>query len=118
MVPVMRDLTDLSRRLNDHRAGMAQLADTLSAAFSSQDSNGAYGPIHIRVEPFKAENFGFASPLEGRREQRFEEQLATALELSCVVENPMACAYRFAMPGLPDKPVLRDVPLPGSGGGG
>jgi virulence factor Mce-like protein len=118
MVPVMRDLTGLSRRLNDHRAGMAQLADTLSAAFSSQDSNGAYGPIQIRVEPLKAENFGFAAPLEGQREQRFERQLASALELTCVVENPLACLYRFATPGLPAKPVLRDVPLPDSGGGG
>jgi virulence factor Mce-like protein len=111
MVPVMRDLTKLTRRLNAHRAGMAQTADTLSSAFSSQDSNGAYGPIEVIFEPIKGENFGTAANLSGRRGRSFERAVAMALEATCVAQNPLTCLYRFGLPDLPAKPVLRDVPL-------
>jgi virulence factor Mce-like protein len=111
MIPVMGDLTALSRRLNSHRAGIAQTADTLSSAFSSQDSNGAYGPIQVRFEPIKPENFGSDLPISGQREHNFERAIAMALEATCVTENPLACIYRFSLPQLPEKPVLRDVPL-------
>jgi hypothetical protein len=117
MIPVMRDLTALSRRLNSHRAGVAQTADTLSSAFSSQDSNGAYGPIQVRLEPLKSENFGFPEFTSASREERLERQVATALELSCVTQSPLACLYRFAMPELPAEPVLEGLPLRRDGGG-
>lgn len=117
MIPTMRDLTALSRRLDRHSGGIAQTADTLSAAFSYQDRNGAYGPVQIRMEPMDPANFGMSADASPAQRRRLERNVAAALEAVCLVENPVACVYRFAHPDLPEQPVLRGAHLPGKGGG-
>ena len=119
MIPVMGDLTELSRRLDDHSAAMAQTADTLSAAFSSQDRNGSYGPVQIRLTHLRPENFGLGADASPAQRERVARYYAAALEATCLVENPLACLYRFSQPGLPKDPVLEDLPAPTwSAGGG
>ncbi len=112
MTPVMRDLTALARRLNTHSDGFAQTADTLSAAGSYQDNNGSYAPIDVVSEEPRPENLGFPANASSARQNRAERELAMALEASCVAGNSLACVYRFNVPGLPKKPILRDLPLP------
>jgi len=112
MIPVMGDLTALSRRLDAHTPGMAQFADTLSAAFSYQDQNGSYGPVQIRLSHLRPENFGLGANASQAQRERLARTFAAALEATCLVENPLACVYRFAQPGLPTQPVLRDLPTP------
>jgi len=51
------------------------------------------------------------------RERMFHRELAIALEAECLTENPLACVYRFNLPELPERPVLRDVALPPGAGG-
>ena len=48
---------------------------------------------------------GIGRSLEGRRAFASSTVLAAALEKTCE-ENPAACVLRFALPGLPDEPVL------------
>ena len=117
IVPVMRDLTALARRLDSHSAGMAQTADTLSAAASYQDNNGSYMPIDVAIEAIRPENFGLPATASAAREERTERQLAVGLEGTCLDGNPLACLMRFNMPELPDSPVLRDIPMPNGSGG-
>ena len=112
MIPVMRQLTELSRRLDAYSGGIAQTADTLTAAFSSQDQNGAYGPVQIRLAHLRPENFGLSADASPAQRQRMARIYAAALEATCVVQNPLACLYRFSQPGLPNEPVLRDLPTP------
>lgn len=116
MVPVMGDLTALSRRLDSHSAAMAQTADTFSSAFSSQDQNGSYGPVQIRLAHFKPENFGFGSDVSPQQRRRLEQNVAAALEAVCLTQNPLACVYRFGHPDLPAEPVLRDASPKGGEG--
>jgi len=118
MIPVMRELTELSERLDAHSAGMAQTADTLTAAFSSQDQNGSYGPVQIRLAHLRPENFGLSADASPAQRERLARTFAAALEATCLVRNPLACLYRFSQPGLPDEPVLRDLPTPGPKVGG
>jgi len=117
MVPIMRDLTALSRRLDRRSGAMAQTADTFSSAFSSQDRNGAYGPVQIRLEHLNPVNFGLGENPSPAQERRMQRNVAAALEAVCLVENPVACLYRFAHPDLPTEPVLREGLARGQDGG-
>ena len=114
MVPVMRAMTELARRLDRYKDGVSQTAETLSGAFSIQDRNGAVAPIDIlKIEAAKPENFGTraAAARDRNGPSRLDRSLARALELACRRRNPAACVYRFNVPGLPRHPVT-------AGGGG
>lgn len=117
MIPTMRALTALNRRLDARTAAMAQSADTLTSAFSSQDQNGSYGPVQVRLTHLKPENFGLGADASPAERRALARNYAAALEAVCLVSNPLACLYRFNQPGLPAEPVLRDVELPIGGGG-
>jgi hypothetical protein len=97
-------------RFDRYKDGVAQMADTLSGAFTAQDRNGAYGAIDIlKIEAPKPENFGFAADSRNDPSTRraLETGLARALELLCRRDNALACVFRFTVPGLPDEPVTR-----------
>lgn len=121
LIPVLRNATALVRRLHKYKRGIAQTSDALSGALSRQDRNGTYSPIDIvKVEPAKPENFGFGGAgtrLRGARRARFGRKLARALETVCATRDPLACVYRFNMPGLPKLPVLRNFSPPPAKGG-
>jgi phospholipid/cholesterol/gamma-HCH transport system substrate-binding protein len=108
-IPIMRGLTELTRRLDTYKEGGAQTSDTLSSALSVQDNGGGYGQVDvIRFEPLKPENFGL--PAAAARSPNggpslLEREVARALELVCRRENPYACLVRFSIPGLPKRPV-------------
>jgi hypothetical protein len=106
---VTRDLTALVRRLDAHKEGMAQLADTISGALSVNDRGGTYGQVDVlQFEDPKPENFGLgagAAEAGGGGPSPLERRLARALELSCRTQSLYACVARFSVPGLPAEPV-------------
>jgi ABC-type transporter Mla subunit MlaD len=103
IIPGAEDLRALARRLDVYKRGMRQTADVLSGTFSAQDRGGAYGQVSfINIEPLRPENFGFP---EDTSTEAFERRVARAFELACLTENPLACLFRFGIPGLPEEPV-------------
>jgi phospholipid/cholesterol/gamma-HCH transport system substrate-binding protein len=104
LLPDARAGTTLARRLNHYKKGIRQTADNISGAFSAQDTGGGYGQVDfIRVEPLRPENFGLPA---GTNRAQLAHAVALALERTCITENPLACAVRFAIPGLPKQPLL------------
>ncbi len=108
LIPTAQDLAALARTLDKYRKGGAQLADTLSGSTSVNDRNGTYGQtVELELEDLKPENFGLpesAARSRGGRPSPLERKLALALERTCD-ENPVACVLRFAVPGLPKRPL-------------
>lgn len=109
LVPVAKDLTFRSTLLDQYKGGVPQLADTWSGAFSVSDNGGSYGQVDVLgIEPFRPENFGFASARAARSAgggEGLDLLMAEALELSCKTQSAWACVVRFGAPGLPDQPV-------------
>ena len=104
IIPGAEDLAALAKRLDKYKEGMRQTADVLSGSFSAQDRGGAYGQVSfINIEPMRPENFGFEG---GTSTEEFARRAARAFELACLTENPLACYFRFTIPGLPKQPVL------------
>ena len=96
--------TTLAHRLNRFKKGIRQTADNISGSFSAQDTGGGYGQVDfVNVEPLRPENFGL--PADTSRAE-LARRVALALERVCIEENPLACAVRFAIPGLPKQPLL------------
>ncbi len=108
-VPALEALVELVELLFEYRDGQLQFAETISGATSNNRRAGPYaqfGIINVETTP---EAFGFpASAVESRkgRPSRLATRLAEALELTCREANPRACLFRFALPGLPEEPVL------------
>ncbi len=111
--PTARKLVELARLLDRYKKGGAQLADTISGAFSTQDRGGPLGQVDVLgTEPLNPENFGFpASAKQGAGRERLSHDVALELERLCRTENPAACLLRFEVPGLPKRPLT-------AGGGG
>jgi phospholipid/cholesterol/gamma-HCH transport system substrate-binding protein len=113
-VPVAQDLTALAKRLDRYKAGMAQLADTLSGALSVNDNAGTYGQVDvIGFEDPKPENLGLPAAAANKRpggHSLMQIKLAAALEKACRRDSTWACLLRFQVPG------LSSIPL-GSGDG-
>jgi hypothetical protein len=108
LVPAARDLRDLAGRLDQYKHGIAQTADTISGAFSTQDRGGGLAQIDVmNIEPLRPENFGAGA---GADRELLARRVARALELTCRKQNPYACLLRFGIPGLPEGPL--------TGGGG
>ena len=103
LVPQARAMRALAKRLDVYKGGFRQTADVLSGAFSAQDRGGAYGQVDlINIEPLRPENFGYGADTS---RETLKRQVARALELTCREQNPIACVFRFQIPGLPDDPV-------------
>jgi hypothetical protein len=106
----------LTKLLDKYKKGGAQLADTFSGAFSTQDTGGPLGQVDVLgTEPLNPENFGLGAPKTGAagaaQRKTLHTDVATALERLCVQQNLLACVQRFNTPGLPKRPVT-------AGGGG
>lgn len=116
--PVARDLVNLAKLLDRYKKGGAQLADTLSGAFSTQDTGGPLGQVDVLgVEPLNPEDFGLGAPKTGAagvtQRQTLHTDLAIALERLCGDNSVAACVLRFSVPGLPRHLLTAS---PGSGG--
>ncbi|MGH2952193.1 MAG: hypothetical protein ACRDKX_09130, partial [Solirubrobacterales bacterium] len=84
------------------KGGLAQTADTLSGALSTQDNGGPLAQIDVmNIEPLRPENFGLKA---GADRELLARRFSRALERTCRTENPLACLMRFQTPGLPDEP--------------
>lgn len=105
--PTARKLTELAKLLDKYKTGGAELADTFSGAFSTQDTGGPLGQVDVLgFEPLKPENFGFPSKAKGGPGKKvIETDVAIALERLCRQDNAAACVMRFTMPDLPKQPV-------------
>jgi phospholipid/cholesterol/gamma-HCH transport system substrate-binding protein len=114
--PIATQLVSLTKLLDKYKKGGAQLADTFSGAFSTQDTGGPLGQVDVLgTEPLNPENFGLGAPKTGAagaaQRKTLHTDVATALERLCVQQNLLACVQRFNTPGLPKRPVT-------AGGGG
>jgi hypothetical protein len=114
--PVARDLVSLAGLLDRYKKGAAQLADTFSGAFSTQDRGGPLGQVDVLgAEPLNPEDFGLGSPKTGaagaEQRQTLHTDVAIALERLCRENNLSACVLRFSVPGLP-----KGLLTPGGGG--
>jgi hypothetical protein len=105
--PTAHKLVTLARLLDRYKKGGAQLADTFSGAFSTQDSGGPLGQVDVLgTEPLDPQNFGFNSKADGGPGKRvIARDLAIELERVCRTQNPVACVLRFEVPGLPRRPL-------------
>lgn len=104
--PVARDLVSLAKLLDRYKKGGAQLADTFSGAFSTQDRGGPLGQVDVLgSEPLNPEDFGLGPPKSGaagvQQRQALHTDVAIALERLCRQNNLAACVLRFSVPGLP-----------------
>ena len=107
---------NLARLLDRYKKGAAQLSDTLSGAFSTQDTGGPLGQVDVLgAEPLNPEDFGLGSPKTGAagvaQRHTLHTDVALALEKLCSGDNLPACVLRFTVPGLPKQPIS-------TGGGG
>jgi phospholipid/cholesterol/gamma-HCH transport system substrate-binding protein len=114
LIPTVDDLHTRARLLDRYRGGFAQLADTLSGAFSVNDNGGTFAQIdNVLFETPRPENLGFpegATGRDGELPTELSVSIAEALERTCRTENTAACLFRYTVPGLPREPEL--------GGGG
>jgi virulence factor Mce-like protein len=102
LVPTATAMRELAGRFDTYKRGFVQTADVLSGSFSAQDRGGPYGQTDlINIEPLHPENFGLPP---GSSLFRLERLYARALERRCH-SNPLACVFRFQVPGLPKRPV-------------
>jgi virulence factor Mce-like protein len=108
-ISIAEELSALAARMDQHKAGVGQLSDTLSGALSVNDNGGTYGQVDVLpFEEPKPENFGLAASAARSDEGRLsllDRKLASALEQACRTENVYACLLRFSVPGLPPTPV-------------
>jgi phospholipid/cholesterol/gamma-HCH transport system substrate-binding protein len=105
--PTARKLVTLARLLDRYKKGGAQLADTFSGAFSTQDTGGSLGQVDVLgSEPLDPADFGFPSKAKGGPGAGvLRRDVAIELERVCRTENPVACVLRFEVPGLPKRPL-------------
>ncbi len=105
--PTAHKLVTLARLLNRYKKGGAQLADTFSGAFSTQDTGGPLGQVDVLgTEPLDPEDFGFKSKAGGGPgKDLLRRDVAIELERVCRTQNPVACLLRFEVPGLPKHPL-------------
>ncbi len=105
--PTARKLVTLARLLNRYKKGGAQLADTFSGAFSTQDRGGPLGQVDVLgSEPLNPSDFGFPSKANGGPGRKvLDHDVALELERICRTQNPVACVLRFEVPGLPKRPL-------------
>ena len=97
----------LAGLLNRYKKGGAQLADTFSGAFSTQDRGGPLGQVSVLgSEPLDPADFGFPSKANGGPGRKvLDHDVALELERICRTQNPVACVLRFEIPGLPKRPL-------------
>ncbi|MEJ7875158.1 MAG: MlaD family protein [Solirubrobacterales bacterium] len=115
-IPALRELVDLVDLLFEYRNGLIQFAEGFSGATSTNRRAGPYAQIATVDAEATPEGFGL-SPRAARSKDggpsQLEAKLAEALEQTCRESNPIACLYRFSIPGLPQDPVM-----PAKSGGG
>jgi phospholipid/cholesterol/gamma-HCH transport system substrate-binding protein len=100
-----RDLSALVRRLDRYKGGLPQLADTLSGAFSVNDTGGPYGQVDVlSIDVPRPEDLGF-EPADARERHGepslVDAKLGQALERLCRRRGGYACVLRAGIPGLP-----------------
>lgn len=107
----VRRLFDVLAALDARKAGITQTTELVSGVFSTNDANG----VRLRTvnfpEPPRPENFGLPAGAAAARGQsgdsELERKLARALEGFCRDGvNPLFCALRIQLPGLPDVAAL------------
>lgn len=109
--PALEELADLVELLYDYRNGIVQFAENMSALISANRNGGAYVPYVIVDSELHPEGFGLSPdqarrPALGGRINRLGLMLARAFEGSCREGSELACLMRFAVPGLPRRPLL------------
>jgi virulence factor Mce-like protein len=105
-IPIAEDLTALARRMDEHKEGIAQTADTLSGALSVNDNGGTYGQVNVlEIEPLRAENFGLAPSMmraSGSGPSPGERKVVRAFKLACLEGIVPACTIGRSLPGAPE----------------
>lgn len=110
--PALEELADLVELLYDYRTGVVQFAENMSALISANHNGGAFVPYVIVDTEILPEGLGLTPqqarrPALGGRLNRLGVMLARAFEGSCREgASELACLMRFAVPGLPRRPLL------------
>lgn len=107
-VPALKELIDLTDLLHHYRFGLVQFAENISGVASMNRRAGPFAQFAIVNLELTPEGFGFrrsAARSQGGEPSQLMTKLAAALEQTCV-ENTLACAMRFGIPGMPEDLVL------------
>jgi phospholipid/cholesterol/gamma-HCH transport system substrate-binding protein len=100
LVPAISRVQPIVSAVNSRRAGIGQLGQRFSGVLSTNDANGPILRGLGTFEPFNPANFGYPSAGPAKR-TALAGQAATALTLSCLHGQPVACLIRYLVPGLP-----------------
>lgn len=100
LTPAISRIEPIVSAVNDHRQGIGLLGERFSGVLSTNDANGPILRGLGSFEQFNPADFGFPSASGAQRTQ-LATQAVTALTLTCLHGQFVACLVRYLVPGLP-----------------
>ncbi len=100
LTPAISRIEPIVSAVNNRRQGIGLLGERFSGVLSTNDANGPILRGLGSFEPFNPANFGFPSASSAQKAQ-LATQAVTALTLTCLHGQFVACLVRYLVPGLP-----------------